>query len=210
MISELDKCTLFNLLREKGGQVANGKVRSTYFSEEMELVGFIPYTRNYLRQSDYGLSVNLNGSLYVAPNLVQFSRDTPVYPFFKRISSAKDKKYKLERNIFVYSVFDEIPSSLLQKKKCKYPYDGEQLKKILPASNKLDGLFNYDEDEEDICYTGKEDDCEFSCGIEQMIAVSDDFLCLCAYMNKVTGTPCFVVFHSKEIVRIFSGSDNER
>ena len=58
--------------------MANGKVRSTYFSEEMELVGFIPYTHNYLRQSDYGLSVNLNSSLYVAPNLVQFSRDTPV------------------------------------------------------------------------------------------------------------------------------------
>lgn len=216
MKSDLGNFSLYNLLKENGAQEAIGKVRSINLYKEtgeMELIGFIPYKHCNLRQFDYGLKINLNGYLYVAPNLVQFSKDTPVYPFFKRISSAKDKKYKVERNIFIYSLFDKIPSHLLQNTKFKYPYDGEQLKKILSTSNKygnLSGLLKFDEDEKGLCYTGNEDDCEFSCGIENMTAISDDFLCLCAYINKVTGTISYVVFHSKEVVRVFSENDNER
>lgn len=216
MKSDLGNFSLYNLLKENGAQEAIGKVRSINLYKEtgeMELIGFIPYKHCNLRQFDCVLNINLNSSLYVAPNLVQFSRDTPVYPFFKKISSAKEKKYKVGRNVFIYSVFDEIPSHMLQKTKFKYPYDGEQLKKVLSTSTKwgnLYGLFKRDEDEKELCYTGNEDDCELSCGIENMIAISDDFLCLCAYINKVTGSISYVVFHSKEVVRVFSENDNER
>lgn len=215
MKSDLEKCCLYNLLKENGAQGAVGRVRSINLYKEigeMELVGFIPYTHNYLRQFDYGLNVNLNGSLYLAPNLVQFSKDTPVYPFFKRISSAEERRYKVDEHILIYPIIDEHPNQVSSKKnsnrKYKKPFFGDilldvvELKKNSPLlPNSEDGRYYY---------LGKEGEFELSCGIENMIAISDDFLCLCAYMNKVTGTISYVVFHSKEVVRVFSESDNER
>lgn len=66
MNSQLQKSSLFSLLRETGMQRAEGRVRSKSLLEEMSLIGFVPYTDYYLHQLVLS-SVDLNGHLYVAP-----------------------------------------------------------------------------------------------------------------------------------------------
>ena len=94
MNSQLLKSSLFSLLCDTGMQRAEGRVRSKSLLEEMSLIGFIPYTDYYIHHLLFS-SVDLNDHLYVAPYLVKFSKDSPVYPYFKTITSAEGKKYRI-------------------------------------------------------------------------------------------------------------------
>ena len=123
MKSQLQNSSLFDLLCVNGMQRAEGRVRSKSLLEEMSLIGFIPYTNNYLFYLGYRLNIDLNDHLFVAPYLVRFSKNTPVYPYFKTISKATGKKYKVDSNLFINPIFDEELSSDLSE--IKYPIDGK-------------------------------------------------------------------------------------
>lgn len=209
---QLQKCSISTLLEEQGFQVAKGLVRSTNLPKEigdMTLVGFVPYNVNYLRLFSTELAVNMNSPLFLAPNLIQFSKEMPVYPFFKKIKKVGGEKYKVDKNILIYPIIDEIPKDTLRNSTTKGPYLGDRLIDIIEKRKLRDllNLLSVNEEDGMYYYSGKCGDYEFSSGIGQMIAISEDFLCLCAYMNKVTGTPCYTVLSSVETIRVLPEND---
>lgn len=188
--SHIHKSSLFNLLNETGMQQAEGRVRSKSLLEEMSLIGFIPYTDYYTIQLALN-SVDLNGHLYVAPNLVKFSKDTPAYPYFRTITKATGKQYRIDGKLYIDPILDEIPSCILQYAHFKQPFNGNQLLKMIYKKWDKKDLFSKNEDGS-YNYTGREGEWELSHGLGNMISISNNFLCLCSYMNKVTGTPSVV------------------
>lgn len=208
MYSQLHKSSLFSLLNETGIQQAEGRVRSKSLLEEMSLIGFIPYTDYYLNLLDFGINIDLNDHLFVAPFLVRFSKDTPVYPFFKTISKAEGKKYKLDRSLYIDSIIDKIPDYVLQWKKLTRPLTGEDFLKMRTKQWNPESLLESD-DEGNPQYVGKKDEWELSCGLGTIISISNNFLCLCSYMNKVTGTPSYAVLTSDDTIRVLSENEDK-
>ena len=205
--SHIHKSSLFNLLNETGMQQAEGRVRSKSLLEEMSLIGFIPYTDYYTIQLALN-SVDLNGHLYVAPNLVKFSKDTPAYPYFRTITKATGKQYRIDGKLYIDPILDEIPSCILQYAHCKQPVDGNQLLKMIYKKWDKKDLFSKNEDGS-YNYTGREGEWELSHGLGNMISISNNFLCLCSYMNKVTGTPSYAVLTSDDTIRVLPENEEE-
>ncbi len=207
MNSQLQKSSLFSLLCETGMQRAEGRVRSKSLLEEMSLIGFVPYTDFYLHQLVLS-SVDLNDHLYVAPHLVRFSKTTPVYPYFKTITKAIGKKYRIDEKLYIDPILDEIPKSVLQYAHFKLPLDGKQLLQLMSKKwDKRDLFIRNDDGSYD--YNGREGEWELSCGLGNMISISNNFLCLCSYMNKVTGTPSYAVLTSDDTIRVLSENECE-
>ncbi len=205
--SHIHKSSLFNLLNETGMQQAEGRVRSKSLLEEMSLIGFIPYTDYYTIQLALN-SVDLNGHLYVAPNLVKFSKDTPAYPYFRTITKATGKQYRIDGKLYIDPILDEIPSCILQYAHFKQPFNGNQLLKMIYKKWDKKDLFSKNEDGS-YNYTGREGEWELSHGLGNMISISNNFLCLCSYMNKVTGTPSYAVLTSDDTIRVLPENEEE-
>ena len=205
--SHIHKSSLFNLLNETGMQQAEGRVRSKSLLEEMSLIGFIPYTDYYTIQLALN-SVDLNGHLYVAPNLVKFSKDTPAYPYFRTITKATGKQYRIDGKLYIDPILDEIPSCILQYAHFKQPFNGNQLLKMIYKKWDKKDLFSKNEDGS-YNYTGREGEWELSHGLGNMISISNNFLCLCSYMNKVTGTPSYSVLTSDDTIRVLPENEEE-
>lgn len=205
--SQLHKSSLFGLLNETGMQQAEGRVRSKSLLEEMSLIGFVPYTDYYMHQLVLS-SVDLNDHLYVAPYLVKFSKDTPVYPYFKTITRATGKQYRIDGQLYIDPIIDEIPSSVLQYAHFKLPLDGNQLLRLMGKKWDKKDMFVKNEDLT-YDYIGREGEWELSHGLGKMISVSNNFLCLCSYMNKVTGTPSYAVLTSDDTIRVLPEDEDE-
>ncbi len=204
--SPLDKSSLYNLLCETGKQQAEGRVRSKSLLEEMSLIGFIPYTDYYIHQLVFG-TVDLNNHLYVAPYLVKFSKDTPAYPYFKTITRATDKKYRIDEKLYLDPILDEIPSSTLQNVNIKFPFNGNQLLNLMNRRwDKKDLIIKNEDFTFD--YVGRKGEFELSCGLGKIVAISNNFLCLCTYINKVTGYPSYTVLPSDDTIRVFPESND--
>lgn len=204
--SQLQKSSLFSLLNETGTQQAEGRVRSTSLMEEMSLIGFIPYTDYYLYQR-FLTGIDLNGHLYVAPNSVRFSKDTPAYPYFKTISKATGKKYKIDGDLYLDPILDEIPPNVIQNAFSQFvlPLDGNKLLKLMSkywsGRNSFLKLFTENEDRS-YSYIGRDGEWELSNGLGNIVSISNNFLCLCSYMNKVTGAIDYTVLTSDDTIRV--------
>lgn len=205
--SQLHKSSLFSLLNETGMQQAEGRVRSKSLLEEMSLIGFVPYTDYYIHHLVLS-SVDLNHHLYVAPYLVKFSKDTPVYPYFKTITKATGKQYRVNGQLYIDPILDKIPSSVLQYNHVKLPLDGNQLLRLMGKKWDKKDMFVKNEDLT-YNYIGREGEWELSNGLGNMISISNNFLCLCSYINKVTGTPSYAVLTSDDAIRVLPENENE-
>lgn len=206
--SELHKSSLAYLLNETGLQQAEGRVRSISLLEEMSLIGFIPYTKYFTIQSILN-PANLNSRLFVAPYFVKFSQDTPAYPYFKKISMAKGKQYRVDGKLYIDPILKEIPSSTLRVYEgLSLPFNGNQLLQLLKKRRVREDLFIENEDKT-YDYIGREGEYELSCGLENIVSISNSFLCLCSYMNKVTGLPSYTVLTAKDTIRVLPENEDE-
>lgn len=206
MNSQLNKYSVFSLLNETGIQQAEGRVRSKSLLEEMSLIGFVPYTDNDMNQLALS-SIDLNGHLYVAPYLVKFSHNTPVYPYYKTITKATGKQYRIDGKLYIDPYLGIIPSYVLNKANVKLPLNGNQLLKLFRDWEK-EKLFIKNEDKT-YDYIGREGEWELSNGFDNMISISKNFLCVCSYMNKVTGTPSYAVLTSDDTIRVLPEDEDD-
>lgn len=206
--SELQKSSLAYLLNETGMQQAEGRVRSISLLEEMSLIGFIPYTKDFTIQSILN-PANLNSRLFVAPYFVKFSQDTPAYPYFKRISMAEGKQYRVDGKLYIDPILSDIlHNTPLQYVNPKMPFDGNQLLQLLKKRRVTEDLLIKNEDKT-YDYIGREGEYELSCGLENIVSISNSFLCLCSYMNKVTGLPSYTVLTAKDTIRMLPENEDE-
>jgi len=204
--SQLLKSSLYNLLYETGEQRAEGRVRSVSLLEEMSLIGFIPSTDYFWYQFNF-TSINLNSPVYVAPGLVKFAQDAPIYQYYKNITKATGKRYRIDGRIYIDSFSKDFPTynfkSIISNGSIKQlPINGKQLLLSFKKFIKSDLLIKNDDETYD--YIGREGELELYDGIKKSVAISNDFLCLCSYMNKVTGNPSYAVLTSYDTIRVLS------
>lgn len=208
--SELKKSSIANLLVQHGNLRAEGKVRTEYKVETMNLTGFIPYT-NYFMQYEYlVMNVDLNTHLYVAPFLVKFSEGGPVFPYFKYIAVASEKKYHVDGNLYADTVLDSIPEQVVRSARCNVPFNGRQMLRIM-RNRRMEQYMNLFEkiDDENYNYLGREGEYVLSGGLGNTIAISKDCLCLCSYVNNVTGRISYVVLPSDEVIKVLPEEEYE-
>jgi len=201
--SQLQSSSIKTLLQTNGIEYAQGRVRAEHFSEEMSLIGFVPCTKFY-KYWTASFNVDLNGHLAVTPYLLRFSKESYPIPIFKKITQASGKKYNINENLIIESIIEILPENVLKQLTPPKGY-------ILPLMNKI-----RNKDKEDLFeienntynYIGKEDDFELYDGIGNLICISNDFLCLCTYINSVTGILNYIVLPSNDTVRVLSVSNN--
>jgi len=206
MYSQLGQSNIKNLLYAKGVQQASGRVCSTFLLEEMSLIGFIPHgvCYNDVGYMHYKIAqgLNLNGNLIVTPNLVRFEDGEPV-PVFKSIRKINGEKYKISERFLIDTIYEERKD---REKETISLWKGKELLKksregkLCKLSIKQD-VFEIGEDG-NLYYTAQGDELELSHCYNETICISSDFLCLCTYMNKVTGLPSYTVLSSEETIRV--------
>ena len=213
MSTQLEQSSIKSLLHAQGVQQATGRVRSENLLEEMSLIGFVPYSVYY----DYFLGeskIDLNSHLYVTPYLLRCSSSDSPIPVFHTIHRAVEKDYCIENNLMIDSILDEIiyvaPSYLTKDINYNKPLRGDKIIELIKRdkNRKICNLFNTKEDGT-YYYMGKDSDIELSGGIGNIKCISNDFLCLCTYMNKVTGLPSYTLMPSDKTIRVLPETEDE-
>ena len=212
MDSQLVKSTIKSILEEKGFLRAKGKVHSLIFKEDMNLIGFVPYYESdwdiLLNQN---LDINLNESLIVTPNRIRFKDGESSYPVLKNVSKPKQEKYRFDRSLRII----DMPSSLMRQSwfiayfnepdKCGRIVI-QELKKRKPTN-----LFHLSKSDEGYLeYQVQQDDYEFTRDYGNYTCIGYSFLCLCSFINKITGLPAFALFDPQDIIKVMSEEDESR
>ena len=193
----------------------------------MTLIGFIPYSL-YYRYHLLSLKADFNDELVVSPYYVRFSKQDHVLPVYRNAAIASGKKYlindKFQLNAVPEDVLDKLTNDYrINKNYSSYfkpPISGKKLlelrKKIGKSFDRLfegfveevTSLFGVVEGAElDIQYIAQNDDIELSGSVTGITTITNDFLCLCCYMNKVTGLPSYVVLSSNDTIRVMSDDE---
>ena len=204
--TQLPKSSIKSLLQAQGMQQATGWVKSESFCEEMSLLGFIPYTAFY---SFFDLSIkgDINSLLFVTPLYVRFVNDSSILPIFSSISDANGKKYILNERLLADLLLDEMPESIARYYEKNRPVNGKTLLRLLTNKRwQRNDLFEKNEDGS-IFYVGREKEWIMTRALNDWYCITNDFLCLCSYMNKVTGLPSYTVLRSEDALRILPKSD---
>lgn len=198
---ELEKSSLQRLLCDNGILHAEGHVRTKLLHEEMSLVGFIPYTA-FEHHNLVMNSLVLNDHLYVAPYLVKFSNEAPIYPYFKTITKATGNQYKIDNKLYIDPILNYLPSYYIDNfKHCNLPFNGKQLIPLINKKWDKKNMFIKNEDDT-YNYVAQEDEWELSCGPGKIVAIANGFLCLCSYMNKVTGMLSYVALLPNDVIKV--------
>lgn len=211
--NQLHNSSLYSLLHETGMQQAEGRVCSVSLLEEMSLIGFIPHgvCYNDVGYTHYKIAqgLNMNGKLIVTPNLVRFESGEPI-PVFKSIRKIESgKKYKITERFLIDTIYEERKNAekdLISLWKGSELLNKAREKRLGKLSIKQD-VFEIQEDG-NVYYTAHDKELEFSHCYNDTICISSDFLCLCAYINKVTGLPSYTVLSSEETVRVLSKQED--
>ena len=207
-MKELHKSSILNLLQSLGMQQAVGRVQSESLQEEMSLIGFIPYHHsNDMSESDL-IPINMNCEFVLSPYRIRLKDIKNTFPITQQVSIAKGKKYLVERTLATY-ITEKINKNHLSKYFENQTHSWADAVLRSATSNKISennltknnlGLLEY---------TANNDDLEFRRNTGEHIWVYNDFLCLCTFINKVTGLPSYAVFPPEDIIRILSDKDDE-
>lgn len=198
MDSQLQLSTIREIVLREGYLCANGQVKSELIHEDMSLIGFVPFFEGAdLPPEIYStlLQCDLNTRLTVTPFLIRFGDDKNIYPVFKSISLTNGKKYKVDKNLIIESIYGTwakgaqrplYGNSILSRRR----YNG------FPAAR-----FETEENQ-DTYYLSKEQEFVMTKSLGELVGISDSFLCLCSFINSVTGMPSFSVFMPDDLIKV--------
>lgn len=194
--SQLYESSISSLLQSSGEQKAIGRVRSASLSEEMSLIGFVAYT-------PFLINVDLNDHLIVTPYLIRFSKDNTPFPVCKSVRKAKGQKYKIDHHLLIDPMLEEIPDYVLKYAKVSRPLTGDVLLSLMSKKWDKKDFFEQVEDSSYL-YIARDEELELTGLTGNLTCISDDFLCLCTYMNKVTWTPTYTLLPPFDVIRCLS------
>jgi hypothetical protein len=203
MNSQLQKSSIRSLLQSKGKEYAAGRVKTESMQTEMTLMGFVPYPIGSTNENSdlykQLLDIDLNSHLIVTPFFIRYEGLSKIYPVFKIISLSNGCKYKLDKNLIVETIRRELPHYIVEK--ITGFLDGNAIKNIKGYKSFPSNLIEMDENKE-LYYTPNDNDYVLSESLGELVCVSDYFLCLCMFINSVTGAPSYAVFPPEDIVRV--------
>lgn len=208
MEKQLYKSCINSLLQSTGMQQATGRVRSESLQEEMSLIGFIPYHRsNDLSESDI-IPININSDFILSPYRIRLKDIKNTFPITQQVSIAKGRKYFVERTLTTY-ITEKINKPHLSKYFENQTHSWADAVLRSATSNKIPANSLSKNDQGLLEFTANNDDLEFRRNTGEHIWVYNDFLCLCTFINKVTGLPSYAVFPPEDTIRILSDKDDE-
>ena len=178
---------------------AQGKVRSYGMKSDITLLGVIPYQPYDIANIERCF---LNKPFFVTPYMIRFHDSNSPIIIYKNVKKACGQKYVLNDLFYSFSnrVFANISSYFLNNSsETALPIKGSSLLKILSMEKKwnLSKLTQYEFSEDTVSYIGQVEDWELSVG--KLVCVADDFICLCSYMNTVTGKLDYVLLPPEDV-----------
>ncbi len=210
MSNEIQKSSIKEILNSGYGITNNKKVRSILFDEEMTLLGFIPFTNTYLFLDE---TVNLNDRLIVNPFYVKFPEGS-VYPLFTTIWSAENRNYIVDNNLILDFLLEESLDLDNGKIKKHYtrPLRGDSILRLMHNSKNAN-IFPLERNEDGTySYIGRKGELELSGFIsmnnnKNNICITREILCVCAFINKVTGLPSYSVLSPEDTICIMTDDE---
>lgn len=196
---EIQKTSIRNLLQTKGMQEAVGSVCFEPLELEASLIGFIPYNRSDDLSASDITPINMDCDFVLSPYRIRFKDIDNTFPITKQVSIAQGKRYLIERNLSSYLLGKLKKNDLSKYLQFKTTNWADA---ILRGHNINDCISKNEEGL--LVYTANKDDLEFSRDTGDHIWIYNDFLCLCTYLNKVTGLPSYAVFSPEDTIRILS------
>ena len=205
-------------LKKVGELSAEGRVESISLKQKMALVGFIPFAIPFNDMKDYDVTnsdyplywgINLNENLCVGTHRVRYSNSRFTYPIMKKISPAKGKVYDVVQNVLIMALPRNIPGSNNKNTinifsnyfSSPNEYNSQKVLKTLRTykistqnlKSTADGKLQYE---------ASDDEYEFSETFGGYKCVGNSFVCLCEYINPVTGNPSFALFNPDDLVKV--------
>ncbi|MDY6294504.1 MAG: hypothetical protein SPL78_10475 [Bacteroidales bacterium] len=199
----LDQTSIKNNLQKVGFEIAKGLVETDYMNADLSLIGFIPYNV-YKNNLHFSLSVNLNERIIVTPYLVRFDNKSYPIPLFKKIELAKDEKYIINNDLLIDTRLEDVPKPfkgrfLDNDPLHPLPIPGDKFKMYIKKASNRPYLKKNEEDT--YYYIGQDGELLLSQNALNVCCISNDFVCLCSYENKVTGLLSYIVLPSNDIIR---------
>ena len=201
----LEQTSIKNNLQKVGIEIAKGKVKVEYFEEELSLFGFIPYNV-YKNNLHLSVNVNLNEDIIVTPYLVRFDNKSYPIPLFKKIGLAKDKKYNLNKDLLIDTRLEDVPEFYFKKILDNSPFHplpipGDNFLKYMDKAYNKKKVYLERKEDRTCDYIGQEGELLLSQSALNVSCISNDFVCLCCYENKVTGRLSYIVLPSNDVIR---------
>lgn len=208
---KLEQSSIKNLVLDVKMEEAIGKVLSKSLGIEMSLVGFIPYSKDYKAQLSLAAYYNLNDKLIVTPYFIRFSQSPKLIPIFRSIGLLKAEEIAITNFVTIGTIYDLIPDNVLKISKISTPFiDKDQLDYIMSQTWDKKNLLKKDENGV-IKYFSRShknsNDFAIQCIIVMLSALGDkifvtnDYLCLCKYVNSVTGEYSYTILLSEDVIR---------
>ena len=212
----LNDMSVKSLLLKNGSMEAVGRVRSIELPTiDLTLVGFIidgEFSPEVMRISQKGLYIDLNSRLIVHSSFIRFATmQTNIHPIFQQVTLAKGNKYDLIDNNFFNTLLTDISYTEEELKSLNFGVSeiwaynaylkGTHIHRQLRALNLWDKDKRIKENKDGSCYyEGQENDIALSSNVLNQTAIATDFLCLCRYINPVTGFPIYTLLKSDDAI----------
>ncbi len=206
MINQIDQISIYGRLLNLNNSAdsmdscikAEGVVRSPWMLKDISLIGFIPY--NFTK-----MEVFLNRPFTFTPFMLKLDNSNFTSLIYKTVRCAKGRKYSLNANLLIIPILDDIPPFCLQSQPDSYQFIyGTEILRILTKykAKDLKGLNNLVEENDDKTYSYIGRDFEWELVRGGITFICRDFLCLCSYMNQVSGKLDYVLLPSDDIIQV--------
>ena len=203
MDKNIEKSTVQNVLIQNGIIKADGSIKHESISAELKLIGFLPYNTNLSLAS-----IDVNSKLILTPYLAKFGSDYFVIKIMKYVKIDKSNKFFLTSNdiLPIKDVMKELTKRNLYNEIRKYksyidnPTSGNAKSLINMLEEKAKVDFLKVDDEGQIYYDPDKKPLFFYRDIDNKDCVADAFLCLCSYINPITGLLSYIGLPPEECV----------
>lgn len=216
MENQLNKSCVINILHKSGSLQAEGKVRSIHFDDEMSLIGFIPFSSTPEKAT---LLFSMNDELIVTPFRVRSKSFQMTFPVMKYITSTKGKEYFVDKNLRIASIetyaFLNSSYGFFAYQENPTPYNTSSIVSKIEKyhiclgkiSRDENGFLNYIPAAEEFEFSRENNTYTSSAETKQLKVstytyIADNFLCLCTFINKVTGLVSYAVFNPEDIIKV--------
>lgn len=207
-MTQLDQSSVLALLYERGAQHANGYVRFAGLPDEFSLIGFIPVYASLPGSSCFS-GIDLAGEILVTTHFIRFSSLQVVYPIFRDISKTEGNDYLVDSNLLLNSLIDNVDSLsyFRGESSLKFGSPGSQI--LTKIKIKAIDNFFFKKEEENVYFIGNKNFFVLQNGPGKWQCISNDFLCLCTYMNKTTGKIDYVATSPDLTIRAVGNNKEE-
>lgn len=202
MDSQLEAHTLSSILRKEGKLESGICAQTEGLSVKMEVIGYIPIpvddAFDFLEPRF--LIGDIKNNFIIGPDRIKLSDSLKkkTYPITKRIVISEER-YKLTNTLTLlqYEVSERLAGSIKQYKK---NHSEVLINQILKLSEQFernnDYIYYKTQPSELVMYRFKD--------IDHPMIIANNFLCLCSYINTITGKIEYDIYNPDELIEIIS------